>query len=60
MADSCRIAQNRRQGAIDGFRGDRYDILVATDVASRGIDVAGIAHVINYDVPATRPMPSGR
>jgi len=47
------MTQNRRQGAIDGFRGDRYDILVATDVA-------GIAHVINYDVPATRPMPSGR
>jgi len=54
------MTQNRRQGAIDGFRGDRYDILVATDVASRGIDVASIAHVINYDVPATRPMPSGR
>lgn len=47
------MTQNRRQAAIDGFRGDRYDILVATDVASRGIDVAGIAHVINYDVPDT-------
>ena len=47
------MTQNRRQGAIDGFRGNRYDILVATDVASRGIDVAGIAHVINYDVPDT-------
>jgi ATP-dependent RNA helicase RhlE len=54
------MTQNRRQRAIDGFRGDRYDILGATDIASRGIDVAGIAHVINYDVPATRPMPSGR
>jgi ATP-dependent RNA helicase RhlE len=47
------MTQNRRQGAIDGFRGDKYDILVATDVASRGIDVAGIAHVINFDMPDT-------
>jgi ATP-dependent RNA helicase RhlE len=47
------MTQNRRQAAIDGFRGNTYDILVATDVASRGIDVAGIAHVINYDVPDT-------
>ncbi len=47
------MTQNRRQGAIDGFRGNKYDILVATDVASRGIDVAGISHVINYDVPDT-------
>jgi len=47
------MTQNRRQAAIDGFHGNRYDILVATDVASRGIDVAGIAHVINYDMPDT-------
>jgi len=47
------MTQNRRQGAIDGFRGNKYDILVATDVASRGIDVASIAHVINYDMPDT-------
>jgi ATP-dependent RNA helicase RhlE len=47
------MTQNRRQNAIDGFRGNRYDILVATDVASRGIDVTGISHVINYDVPDT-------
>jgi ATP-dependent RNA helicase RhlE len=47
------MTQNRRQAAIDGFRGNAYDILVATDVASRGIDVAGIAHVINYDMPDT-------
>lgn len=47
------MTQNRRQAAIDGFRGNTYDILVATDVASRGIDVAGIAHVINYDMPDT-------
>jgi ATP-dependent RNA helicase RhlE len=47
------MTQNRRQNAIDGFRGDQYDILVATDVASRGIDVADIAHVINFDMPDT-------
>jgi ATP-dependent RNA helicase RhlE len=47
------MTQNRRQAAIDGFRGNRYDILVATDVASRGIDVADIAHVINFDMPDT-------
>jgi ATP-dependent RNA helicase RhlE len=47
------MTQNRRQAAIDGFRGKKYDILVATDVASRGIDVADIAHVINFDMPDT-------
>ena len=47
------MTQNRRQDAIDGFRGKKYDILVATDVASRGIDVADIAHVINFDMPDT-------
>jgi ATP-dependent RNA helicase RhlE len=47
------MTQNRRQQAIDGFRRGRYDILVATDVASRGIDVADINHVINYDMPDT-------
>lgn len=47
------MTQNRRQRAIDGFRGNRYDILVATDVASRGIDVDDIHHVINYDMPDT-------
>src|SRR5690606_2977742 len=39
--------------AIDGFRSGRHDILVATDVASRGIDVADISHVINFDMPDT-------
>ncbi len=47
------MTQSRRQNAIDGFRGNEYDILVATDVASRGIDVADIAHVINFDMPDT-------
>jgi len=45
------MSQNKRQRAIDGFRGNKYDVLVATDVASRGIDVADISHVINFDIP---------
>ncbi len=47
------MSQNRRQEAIDGFREGKYDILVATDIAARGIDVAEITHVINFDMPDT-------
>ncbi len=47
------MTQNRRQAAIDGFRDGRFDILVATDVAARGIDVSEISHVINFDMPDT-------
>jgi ATP-dependent RNA helicase RhlE len=47
------MSQNQRQQAIDGFRNGKYDILVATDVASRGIDVSEISHVINFDMPDT-------
>ncbi len=47
------MSQSQRQKAIDGFRAGRHDILVATDVASRGIDVAEISHVINFDMPDT-------
>jgi ATP-dependent RNA helicase RhlE len=47
------MSQNKRQQAIDGFRNGRYDILVATDIASRGIDVSEISHVINFDMPDT-------
>ncbi|MFL7792726.1 MAG: DEAD/DEAH box helicase, partial [Anaerolineae bacterium] len=47
------MSQNRRQEAIDGFREGKYDILVATDIAARGIDVSDISHVINYDMPDT-------
>ncbi len=47
------MTQNRRQNAIDGFRDGRYDILVATDIAARGIDVTDISHVVNYDMPDT-------
>lgn len=47
------MAQNRRQEAINGFREGKYDILVATDIAARGIDVSEITHVINFDMPDT-------
>jgi ATP-dependent RNA helicase RhlE len=47
------MSQNRRQEAINGFRDGRYDILVATDIAARGIDVSNISHVINFDMPDT-------
>jgi ATP-dependent RNA helicase RhlE len=47
------LSQNRRQAALDGFRDGKYQILVATDIAARGIDVAQISHVINYDMPDT-------
>ncbi len=47
------LSQNRRQEAMDGFRGGKYDILVATDIAARGIDVNEISHVVNYDMPDT-------
>ncbi len=47
------LSQAKRQKALDGFRRGRFNILVATDIAARGIDVSGISHVINFDVPAT-------
>ncbi|MFC2122238.1 DEAD/DEAH box helicase [Bacteroidota bacterium] len=45
------LSQSRRQAALDGFRNGAVKILVATDIASRGIDVLHISHVINYDMP---------
>jgi len=47
------LSQNRRQQALDGFRDGTYQILVATDIAARGIDVSQISHVVNYDIPDT-------
>jgi ATP-dependent RNA helicase RhlE len=44
-------SQSQRQAALQGFKDRRYQILVATDIAARGIDVKDISHVINYDVP---------
>ena len=45
------MSQKSRQAALDGFKDGKYKILVATDIAARGIDVLSISHVINYDVP---------
>ncbi len=47
------MSQNKRTQAIDGFRRGKFDFLVATDIASRGIDIPEISHVINYDMPNT-------
>ncbi|KAF3639309.1 putative ATP-dependent RNA helicase DDX23 [Capsicum annuum] len=44
-------SQEQRGISLEGFRSKRYNVLVATDVASRGIDIPGVAHVINYDMP---------
>jgi ATP-dependent RNA helicase RhlE len=43
--------QGQRLTAMDGFANGRYQVMVATDIAARGIDIEGISHVINYDVP---------
>jgi ATP-dependent RNA helicase RhlE len=45
------LTQPQRQAALDGFRAGSFDVLVATDIAARGIDVLDISHVINYDMP---------
>jgi len=44
-------SQSQRQKALDGFRSGRFQLLVATDIAARGLDVRTISHVINYDIP---------
>jgi ATP-dependent RNA helicase RhlE len=43
--------QSQREKALAGFKAGRYRVMVATDIAARGIDVTGISHVINYDIP---------
>lgn len=43
--------QGQRERAMDGFKNNKYRVMVATDIAARGIDVTGISHVINFDVP---------
>jgi ATP-dependent RNA helicase RhlE len=45
--------QGQRQAALSGFKSGRYQIMVATDIAARGLDVENISHVINYDMPDT-------
>jgi ATP-dependent RNA helicase RhlE len=47
------LSQNKRQAALDGFRDGTFQILVATDIAARGIDVSQVSHVVNYDIPDT-------
>jgi len=47
------MSQGQRERAMKGFRDRSFDILVATDIAARGIDVSGVSHVINFDVPNT-------
>ena len=44
--------QGQRRQALEAFRRGKYRCLVATDIAQRGLDISGISHVINYDVPA--------
>jgi ATP-dependent RNA helicase RhlE len=43
--------QQERIDALEGFKSGKYEVMVATDIAARGIDIAGVSHVINYDVP---------
>ena len=44
-------SQNQREGALDAFKKSDIQVLVATDIAARGIDVEGVTHVVNYDLP---------
>ncbi|WP_425145525.1 DEAD/DEAH box helicase [Deinococcus sp.] len=46
-------SQTARTEALDGFKSGKYKVLVATDIASRGIDVPALGHVINFDVPVS-------
>jgi len=47
------LSQQKRQQALDGFKSGKFKIMVATDIAARGIDVSRISHVVNYDMPDT-------
>jgi ATP-dependent RNA helicase RhlE len=49
-------SQSQRTAAVEGFKGGRYKVLVATDIAARGLDIDGIGHVINYEVPDSPDM----
>jgi ATP-dependent RNA helicase DeaD len=50
------FTQAQRDRAINDFRSDRLTLLIATDVAARGLDIEGITHIINYDVPMDAPV----
>jgi ATP-dependent RNA helicase RhlE len=43
--------QREREQALEGFRNGKFEVLVATDIAARGLDIADVSHVVNYDVP---------
>jgi len=47
------MSQGARVRAMDGFRGRQFDVLVATDIAARGLDIEQVSHVVNYDMPNT-------
>jgi superfamily II DNA/RNA helicase len=47
------LSQKERLASLDGFREGQHRIMIATDIASRGLDVPGIQHIINYDLPET-------
>jgi len=47
------MSQPQRERALKGFREGRFEVLVATDIAARGLDIAGVSHVVNFDVPNT-------
>ena len=44
-------SQAQRTAALDGFKSGQFPVLVATDIAARGIDVEALGHVVNFDVP---------
>jgi ATP-dependent RNA helicase RhlE len=46
-------SQGQRKDALNGFKEGRYEVMVATDIAARGLDVEGVTHVINFDIPGT-------
>jgi ATP-dependent RNA helicase RhlE len=47
------MSQPQRERALQGFRAGRFKVLVATDIAARGLDIQGVSHVVNFDVPTT-------
>ncbi len=47
------LSQRRRQAALDGFRRGTFRIMVATDIAARGLDISSVSHVVNFDFPPT-------
>lgn len=47
------LSQGQRRAALNSFRSGEFQILVATDIAARGIDISNVSHVINYDIPST-------